>query len=129
MALSKAQREAREADRKTAIANLANDLSSGHVTRDRDGRPVVYTIVTHVSRSGMSRRMRLFMVYAGEICEITTRTARALGWRTKGGDLIVEGCGMDMGYHAVYSLACALNLPDPANPEGSRGYGLRHRWM
>lgn len=129
MALSKAQKVARELDRASAIANLTADLASEYVTRDRDGRPIVHTIVTHVSRSGMSRRMRLFMVYAGEICEITTRTARALGWRTKDGDLIVEGCGMDMGFHAVYSLACALNLPDPANSEGGRGYGITQRWL
>jgi hypothetical protein len=129
MALSKAQREAREDDRALAIANLVNDLGSEHVTRDRNGRPIVHTLVTHVSRSGMTRHMRLFMVYAGQICEITTRAARALGWRTKDGRLIVNGVGMDMGFHAVYSLACALNLPDPANPEGNRGYGITQQWL
>lgn len=129
MGLSKAQKQERALDRAGAIANLATDLTSEHVTRDRDGRPIVHTIVTHVSRSGMTRHMRLFMVYAGQICEITSRTARALGWRTKDGVLIVHGVGMDMGFHTVYSLARTLDLPDPRNPKGDRGYGITQQWL
>lgn len=127
MTLSKAQKAEKALDRASAIANLTADLASEYVTRDRNGRPIVHTLVTHVSRSGMTRHMRLFMVYAGQICEITTRTARALGWRTKDGRLIVDGVGMDMGFHAVYSLARTLNLPDPAN--GDRGYGITQQWL
>ncbi len=130
MALSKAQRADRELSRQSAIRSLAEDFASDHVTRDASKRPVVYTIVTHVSRSGMTRRMRLFMVYAGSICEITSRTARALGWRThaRTGDLIVEGCGMDMGFHAVYSLSQVLYVPTETNP-GDAGYRLAQNWM
>ena len=130
MALSKAQAAEREQSRQSAIRSLSEDFASGHVTVDASKRPVVYTIVTHVSRSGMSRRMRLFTVYAGNIWEITGRVARALGWRThaRTGELIVDGCGMDMGFHTVYSLSHALYVY--AGPDsGDAGYRLAQNWM
>lgn len=71
----------------------------------------IYTLVTHVSRTGMSRRIRLFIVRDGEIRSITGLAARALGWRLFRGyndSIHVDGCGMDMCFHTVYSLGGVL---------------------
>lgn len=88
---------------------------------DRDGRPIVNTILRHVSASGMTRDMTLLVVDAdGEHRYLTWRAAQVLGWPMKGDYLRVTGCGMDMGFHVVYSLARCLY---------GDGYALTHRWL
>lgn len=93
----------------------------------------VYSIVRSVSRSGMSRRMS-FVVPTNEarltgkletretgkptiyhyennlIIPLTLDIARVLGYRFNADDnsITVRGCGMDMGWHIVSSLARAL---------------------
>ena len=119
----------------------------------------VFTTVTHVSRSGMMRRMRLFTIKDNNREEITHWVARALEWSINDDhELRVDGVGMDMGFHAVYSLSRVL-FPDgfecvgegkegehwtkgcPANDHfnGDRnykphkhndgGYALRQEWL
>jgi len=85
----------------------------------------VYTLVTRVSASGMSRDIKVFMVFKGKITNITFHIARVLGYRQDEHTdaLKVKGCGMDMGYHVVYSLSYALHGKDIAKP----GYSLQHR--
>ena len=80
----------------------------------------VYTIVTHVARSGMSRHIRCYIptrdsytdrdgrkrVKPG-ITDITGFVANACGFsRARGSrwDLVIGGCGMDMCFHVVYTL-------------------------
>lgn len=71
-------------------------------------RPIqVHAVVRSVSKSGMSRRMDFFVLQNEECVRITHLLARLLGWShdpDKG--MRVDGCGMDMGFHTVYS-ACA----------------------
>ena len=43
------------------------------------------------------------------------------------GALIVGGCGMDMGFHVVYSLARSLYPEKPGQRDG--GYSLKHEWL
>lgn len=77
----------------------------------------IYTVVRHVSSSGMTRRISLFVVApytttrdgkkttTQEIVDITGYAAHALGYtRHREGGLIVQGCGMDMCFHVVYNL-------------------------
>lgn len=66
-------------------------------------------IVTSVSRSGMSRRIRLLVASGGRVVDITWRVGIVLGWSVdpdKG--LRVDGAGMDMCFHTVYTLAHVL---------------------
>ncbi len=58
----------------------------------------VYTLIRHVSASGMSRRISCYIVNNGEIQDISGYVAEILEWRRndKDGALIVGGCGMDM---------------------------------
>jgi hypothetical protein len=86
----------------------------------------VYTLVRHVSTSGMSRDISLFVAQGGEIVDVTYYAAHAIGWRLverNGRRAIrVQGAGMDMGFHTVYTLASVLYR---GAVEGDAGYALK----
>ncbi len=98
----------------------------------------VYTNCEHVSASGMSRRISLYVVHKGEIVNITRRASIVTGWTLsdKGG-LNVGGCGMDMGFSTVYTLGRYLWPKGTRKPHGTRngapdrdgGYALKHSWL
>jgi hypothetical protein len=80
-------------ERKDAQEELRKILKPGQT---------VYTILRHVSKSGMSRTISVVIVEAGEIREISWLVARALGGKmAPNGGIKVTGCGMDMGHHIV----------------------------
>jgi len=99
----------------------------------------VYTVLRKVAPSGMSRCMDLYVIEDGEPLRLTFHAARALDWsyeeRTEA--LRVAGCGMDAGFHAVYSLGSVLwpqGTPEPhgtrnSQPDSAGGYALKHRWL
>jgi hypothetical protein len=82
----------------------------------------VYASVLHVSASGISRTIALYIVHEGAIHDISWRAAKILGWRRddKRGGMKVAGCGMNMCFHAVYCLSRSL-FPE----HGRSGYVLR----
>jgi hypothetical protein len=85
----------------------------------------LYTIVRHVSQSGMSRRISVFRVNADkEIESIDWLIHRAGIFKranaNNGEGLKVTGCGMDMGFHVVYSVSSVV-LND--------GYAIKQRWL
>lgn len=110
------------------------------------GDPTVYALTRHVSRSGMQRRMSLFIVnahpgpYADKLVDVTVDVAAVLGYRVRGEDhtIAVNGAGMDMQYHIVYSLSRALyrDMPDNMiptshghNSDRDAGYVLTKRTL
>lgn len=100
-------------EREEAIASLRENLRAG-VT--------IYTVLRSVSKTGMSRCLDLYYVDHNEINRITWSVAKILEWsydRRKEA-LRVNGCGMDMGYHAVHCLGRVLF---------GDGYALCHRWL
>jgi hypothetical protein len=92
-----------------------------------DAGQTIYTKVEAVSVSGMSRRISLFIVNDGRIVNITGDVGTVTNYRKsdKGG-LIVNGAGMDMGFHLVYSLSCTM-FNDKFISDG--GYVLKHEWI
>lgn len=106
-------------ERDQALAELRALLPAG---------TTVYTILRHVSRSGMRRHVSVKILTpdpSWPVRDITHRVATALGWRlTRTGSvaLVVDGAGMDMGFHAVYTLAQALF-------GAQEGTALRHEWL
>lgn len=131
--------KAKQAEQAEAVARLRGWLKRGDT---------LYTICRSVSRSGMTRTIGLVQIEpccsecgadVGENgacphgCNARVRSivrhpnhaaALALGRRlsTKGDDgVIVQGCGMDMGFHLVYTLSRLLFDGD--------GYALSHRWL
>jgi hypothetical protein len=91
-------------------------------------RPTAYTILKSVSASGMSRTMKVVTYHEGQVIDITWYVARAgIGTLTERNGqrvLRVGGCGMDMGFHVVYSLSVALY-----GSANDGGYNLRQEWL
>ena len=103
----------KDRDQAEAIEQLRGMLKPGDT---------VYTILDHVSSSGMSRAIRVVVPYVREDGTIdhlhpNYAVGKALGlrhWKRQGREqaaLVVGGCGMDMGFHLVYELSHVL-YPD-----------------
>lgn len=98
----------------------------------------VYTLLRHVSRSGMMRHISLFVCTQDGLQDITWHVARALQMkRADNGGIKISGCGMDMGFELVYQLGHAMwpnGTPKPhgnrnGQPDSAGGYALNHYWM
>lgn len=98
----------------------------------------VWCNVVSVSRSGMSRTIKFYIVNDGRIRNISGYVATLTGsqWAKNGG-VKFNGCGMDMRFHGVYSLGRALWPNGTPVPHGTRngepdtcgGYALKHESM
>jgi len=109
-----------KAEQAEALARLKQILSPGDT---------VYVVQRHVSRSGMQRHLDLYAFKPcaeGRGCDpiyLTGYAATVLGRaRAKGNDyaMVVNGCGMNMHFEAVYELARAMF---------DKGDALRHRTL
>lgn len=103
----------------------------------------VYCVLKHVSRSGMMRHIQLLTGDGKGIRDITALASDATGIATtENGALKVGGCGMDMGFHAVYCLGRAMyrdgfKLPkgaygrngDTSGFDRNGGYAFQHSWL
>ena len=99
----------------------------------------VYTRLNHRARSGMMRVIDLFVIQDNEPRRITWTVCQALGetYNRKHEGLKMSGCGMDMGFDAVYRLRYALWPNGTDKPHGTRngeadsngGYALKQRWL
>lgn len=104
------------AEREEHAARLREMLSPGDT---------VYTVLRHRSKSGMSRRIDLFVIEDGEPTCITYAVAKACDYRVhQDGGLVVHGCGMDMGFAVVYELGCVL-FPEGFGVEGKDSLGRK----
>jgi hypothetical protein len=125
-----------------AMAHLREVLKPGDT---------VYTQVRHVSTSGMSRRISCYVIRNNEPWNISGLVGRVLESKVDRNELSVHvgGCGMDMGFHLVYSLSRTLfrdtfdcvgkDCPSNDHSNGDRdyaphahsdgGYALKQRWM
>lgn len=85
-----------------SLANLREWIKPGSV---------VYTILRHVSRSGMSRNVSVVVPFRGDFLHpnhavaVVTGQPLVRGWNDS---VKVGGCGMDMGFALVYGLSRRL---------------------
>src|SRR3990167_9697027 len=94
--------KASDAERDEEIARLREWVQPGDT---------LYTVLRHVSRSGMSRRIDVYKLGEAGPEYLTWNIAKAVGWpvnrgRTEGP--VVGGGGMDMGFHVVNTLSYVL---------------------
>jgi hypothetical protein len=101
----------------------------------------VFCILRHCSRSGMRRHIDFCVIRDGDHRLLTGDIGHLLGYSRppKGDGLIVDGCGMDMGFSVVYHLGSALwpkgdgkfisGRNGDKGPETSGGYLLKHSWL
>jgi hypothetical protein len=77
------------------LSNILKDINTD----------TIYTVIRHVSASGMSREISVRMIDAGRIISLDWLVSNALGIKIgKHNGLVVKGCGMDMGYHLVENI-------------------------
>lgn len=119
-----------KSDGKKAVKEQARDYL---LTMIKPGQKV-YTKINHVSASGMSRSISLYVVHDDDIINITPSVARLLGYNIDKYDGVpVKGCGMDMCFDTVYNLGFALwsnGTPEPhgfrnGEPDTDGGYALK----
>ena len=117
-----------------AVAKVKQrDYAINHLREILKPGDTVFTVLRHVSASGMSRRIDLYCIKDNRPQFLTGYAAKAIGWRwgDKAG-LVVGGCGMDMGFHAVYTLSRTLfpdGFKDGQDDAKDGGYALRHEWL
>lgn len=91
-------------------------------------KPLIYTILRHVTASGLNRDISLFYDTPEGIRPITHTAARALGYKviSSGGFNAIRqhGGGMDMGFNLVYNLSAVIYKDLDRG-----GYHLSHRWL
>lgn len=124
------KKQEQEAERANARAKLLEWIKPGSE---------VFTVLRHVSKSGMSRSISLFISHEKTIFDVTYFAARAMGDtidRNHGG-IKISGYGMDMGFALVYNLGATLwpkGTPEPhgrrnGEPDSDGGYALKHHWL
>jgi hypothetical protein len=100
---------------------------------------VVYTVLRRVNLFGTARWMDVFVMHRNRPLRLTYYVATLLDYQQSAKDcsMYVKGCGMDMGWHVVYSLGCALWPKGTRKPHGERngvpdsygGYAFKHLWL
>ena len=107
-------------DRETTKRQLKKEI--------RQAQYQIYTILRHISQSGMSRDIDCYVIIKNTPYCISYDVAQILGMnRAKDGSIKISGCGMDMGYHIVNSLSIELYCKGKYTHEGA--YKLKHRWI
>ena len=90
----------------------------------------IYTVLRSVSSSGMSRTISLKVAKEGKILDLTYYASIVLDWplvEVNGSRALrVGGCGMDMGFHTVYTLSRVLFREEGSTKDA--GYSLNHNW-
>lgn len=81
----------------------------------------IYTVLYHVSRSGLTRRIKLYVCTGEEVLNITYLACKILDRKfNDDGTMTVTGVGADVGFETVYNLSYELYKD---------GYKLNHRWL
>lgn len=68
----------------------------------------ITVLVTKVARSGLSRRMRVFVVKNDSLIEITYQVSKILNLRINDDGALIKGCGMDMRFWLTCELSFKL---------------------
>ena len=112
-------------DRRADQAAARDELRELFTGKDK---PLIYTILRHVTASGLNRDISLFYDSPEGIRPITHTAARALGYKviSSGGFNAIRqhGGGMDMGFNLVYTLSAVIYKDLERG-----GYHLSHRWL
>jgi len=99
----------------------------------------LHTTVRHVSRSGMMRHISVKHLKATDnperpvnVSNYDYHIARVLDLpeAPNFAGVKVGGCGMDMGFHLVYSLSRALFKDEPkGESDRDHGYWIKQEWL
>jgi hypothetical protein len=123
-------KETRKMNREQAIEKLREAI---------EPNDTLYTQLEHVTKSGMTRFIKVRQIKDNYPYDFTYLVAKALDWKysDKHYAIKVEGCGMDMGFHLIYTLGQVLwpdGTPEPhgtrnGEPDSTGGYAINQRWL
>ncbi len=117
---SRKQKEITEAKEK--LAELIQTL----LKNKKEGRkPVIYTILNHCSKSGMTRSISTKIILDNEPLNLDYYISKITGMKfdDKNGGIKIGGCGMDMGFAMVDDMFG--HLMGRYNWQND----FRHEWM
>lgn len=109
------------------MMTLNNDTYRDELAKLLPKGKTAYTVLRHVSASGMSRDISVVVVDGDDLRDITWLISRAwpdhfrLNNRSNDFAIRVHGAGMDMGFDLVYSVSRLLH--------DGNGYALNQRWL
>lgn len=109
----------------------------------RRKRPTLHTILRHVSSSGMTRHIDVYLLDKERKLYLSYLVHKICGYpRTKEGALRIGGYGTDMGFAVVYAFSSRIfpegfkykktehhRNGDPAPVDKDGGYGLHQEWL
>ena len=103
----------KEKEKLEAIEHLKQFIKAGDT---------IFTKIEKVSTSGMYRHIKVISIKKNNPSYWSYYVAKILEWsyKDKTNAVDVGGCGMDMGFHLVYTLSRIL-FKD--------GYALKQRWI
>jgi hypothetical protein len=127
MTTATAEKKISKKEQKALDVAYAREQLLTHYVSEGD---TIYTVLRSVSSSGMSRTLSLKVAKDGKILDLTYYASIVLEWplvEVNGSRALrVGGCGMDMGFHTVYSLSRVL-FREEGNTKDA-GYSLNHAW-
>jgi hypothetical protein len=99
----------------------------------------VYSVLRHVSKSGMSRNIDFYIIKNDQPLWLTGTIANLLGIKrsNSGEGVTIKGCGTDVGFDTVYNLGKTIWPDGTPEPHGTRngmldsdgGYALKQVWI
>jgi hypothetical protein len=106
-------KETRKMNREQAIEKLREAI---------EPNDTLYTQLEHVTKSGMTRFIKVRQIKDDYPYDFTYLVAKALDWKysDKYYAIKVGGCGMDMGFDLIYNLSYVLH---------GDGYAINQRWL
>jgi len=127
MTTATAEKKMTKKEQKALDVQYAREQLLTHYVSEGD---TIYTVLRSVSSSGMSRTISLKVAKDGKILDLTYYASILLDWplvEVNGSRALrVGGCGMDMGFHTVYTLSRVL-FREEGNTKDA-GYSLNHAW-
>ena len=127
MTTATAPKKMTKKEAKALDVQYAREQLLTHYVKEGD---TVYTVLRSVSSSGMSRTISLKVAKEGKILDLTYYASIVLDWplvEVNGSRALrVGGCGMDMGFHTVYTLSRVLFREEGSTTDA--GYSLNHTW-
>lgn len=82
------------------------------LTLNRPATRKVFVNVVSVSKSGLSRYMRLYVLNGCSLLDVTDIVARVLGYPMRNGSVLVRGVGMDMVWDTLRRTAAAMYVSE-----------------
>jgi len=111
---------------KTIKTQSEKQLQKDNLLRWLKEGDTILTLCNHVSSSGMTRRIKCYIIKDNRLLNISYAVSKVMEWPLNDKGLKISGCGMDMGFHVVYSLSSVLFKKES---DKDAGYSLRHEWI